>query len=190
MNERIKKSPRQSLEMTGNIAQDKTAFYELAKSHVKFQTSKENIDWNKKNANNCYESATSYSLATYKNRHANWTIKSMEVVVNKEWIDYLSERSGENFSAILPYIIEHETYEAWLEVRQGISLNLSKYNRHLLARQREYYLAEKDGLGESLLRFAMKIDPHNPRQHIDALNHAKKRLKHDTSKELFPAIKS
>jgi hypothetical protein len=99
-------------------------------------------------------------------------LKNMEIVVCPS----LLKTRGMDFSDIEPYLIEHEIYEAWLNLTKPI-LDNSQSESHILALERMYLLADKDGKAERLFGFMARYLYENGRgspaseTEID-LNHA------------------
>jgi len=83
--------------------------------------------------------------------------------------------NGEDFSDCIPFIVEHDIFEAWLSAKKGAATSLDVSKKHLLARRREFLIAEQQGLGEKLHRFQMAVNPADKKEYDEALVYAQKR---------------
>ncbi|MFZ1721882.1 MAG: hypothetical protein WAU07_05250 [Microgenomates group bacterium] len=169
------------VKMSGLIREDKLVFYELAKSRIKYQTREENVAWQKKYLGIQGETTATYFVGFYNSvvtdeRVEKW-VNKLTIVVNQGVIDELSQRSQEDFTNIIPFIVEHDVYEAWLSVKKGTGANLDAGNKHLLARRREFLLATQDGLQDRLFNFHMAVNPGSEQEYRDAMEYAQKRLR-------------
>jgi hypothetical protein len=168
------------VKMSGLIPEDRSVFYDLAKSRIKYQTREENVAWQKK-----YRGMQGETTATYfvgfnnrvgKDERVEKWIDKLTIVVNKGLVDELSQRTGEDFTSIIPYIVEHDVYEAWLLAKRGAGASLEVGEKHLLARRREFLLATQDGLADRLFKFQMTINPASEQEYRNAMEYAQKRL--------------
>ncbi len=168
------------LEIKGGSEFDKISFYHLARNNVIYQTRDENRNWNKQLGRNVETAASNNIMTSIKGTEEGsirkW-VKSITVVVNRGLLLEKGRAAGEDYLSLIPYLVEHEVYEAWLTAKKGAGSDLSQEKKHLLARRREFYLAVKEGLGERLYRFQMSINPSKKAEYDDALDYAKRRLK-------------
>ena len=168
--------------MSGNIPKDKAVFYELAKERITYQTRAENIAWNKvlKGKDNI-ETTGSYIINARKIENDNDSsfsqfVGGIEIVVNQGLFEDLSVIVGEDYCDLIPYLVEHEIYEAWLVAKGGVGRCLSGESQHLLARRREFYLAALDGNAEKAHRFSMMVNPDLKDEYDQALTYALHRV--------------
>lgn len=82
-------------------------------------------------------------------------INALEIYVNQQAFN----TSGQNFSDIIPYVVEHEIYELWARNKRGFVASIEQ--SHLLARRHEFQVAVHDGKAERLLEFYKASIPHN-----------------------------
>ena len=146
------------LNMGGLMTESKKSFYELAKSKIKYLSSEEIVEWHKKNSGrDNYLSNASYIIGVTLKRNADTRVErlinALEIVVNKDFITM----NGEDFSDCIPFVIEHEIYEAWLSAKEGAVNSREVNTKHLLAKRREYLIVEQQGLGEKYDRFQRLI---------------------------------
>ena len=169
------------VKMSGLIPEDKSVFYDLAKSRIKYQTREENMAWQKKYRGMQGETTATYFIG-FNNSVGNdervekWVDK-LTVVINKGVVDELSQRLGEDFTSIIPYIVEHDIYEAWLSAKRGAGQSLEVSDKHLLARRHEFLLATQDGLADKLFKFQMAVNPSSEEEYKSAIEYAQRRLR-------------
>lgn len=147
------------LNMEGLIIESKKSFYELAKSKIKYLSSEEIVEWHKKNSGReNYLSTASYIIGCTLNVHEDKSVEklvnALEIVVNKDYFVI----NGNDFSDCIPFVIEHEIYETWLSAKKGTASSLEINTKHLLAKRKEYLMAEQQGLGEKYDRFERLMD--------------------------------
>ncbi len=162
----------------GPMKEAKKSFYELAGRKVKYLSWDEIQKWHKETTGrDCYVTTASYILGcntnvTEEGDFEKW-INNLEIVVNKDVFTI----NGKDFSDIIPFILEHDIYEAWLSAKKGVASGLDVSKKHMLARRREFLLATEQGLGDKLFEFQMAINPGNEAEYRYALEYAKKRTK-------------
>lgn len=134
----------------GTPREARASFYELAKDKVKYLTSEEILKWRKETFGKSDISIATYIIggSNTENDFNKW-IYNLEIVVNKDAFNV----KGKDYSDILPFVLEHEIYEAWLSGKRGTGPKLSVDKKHLLALRREYLLAEQQGLGDKLFEW-------------------------------------
>jgi hypothetical protein len=168
------------VKMDGNIHESKTIFYDLARSRIRYQTWEENIAWQKKYRGSQIGTSATYIIGLKDTvgsdeKVEKW-IDKLAIVINKGLIDELGQRLGEDFTSIIPYIIEHELYESWLSAKRGAGQSLEVSNKHILAIRRQYLLATQDGLADKLLRFSIAMNPSTEEECRSAMEYAQRRL--------------
>lgn len=166
--------------MSGLIPEDKSFFYDLAKSRIMYQTRRENRAWQKKYRDMPGETTATCVVAFFNSIGIDggvekWVDK-LTIVVNGGLIDKLSRKLDEDFTSIIPYIVEHDVYEAWLSAKRGAGQSLEVSDKHLLARRREFLLATQDGLAERLFSFLMAVNPASEEECRNAMEYAQRRL--------------
>jgi len=153
----------------------RTRFFEMAKSRVILLSEKEY----KERLINFFKDDSKYPIAflfvdnidkkySKEESQKERSISSFRIYVNKDIFDITGD---ENYGDLIPYIIEHEIYEAWLYVKNGY--RSSEGLVHGLVRRRVFSLAEKDRKAERLLEFLCKIRPQNREE----LNNIYKKIK-------------
>lgn len=60
---------------------------------------------------------------------------------------------GESYEDLIPFVTEHELYEAWLLAKKHIGEPQRGEDRHLAARKREFLFAEAAGKSERLAKW-------------------------------------
>lgn len=171
----IIKSPHK---MEGPMKEAKKSFYDLARDKVKYLTQDEVLEWNKKisGRKNCLTSASAiishYTKVAGEGDIEKW-IDGLEIIVNKDGFNF----NDKDYSDLIPFILEHELYETWLNAKKGATSSLDIGKRHLLARRREFLLAEQKGLGDKLFEYLVSIKPSNEEECKYALQSARKKLK-------------
>jgi len=159
------------------VKEAKKSFYDLAKDKIKYLSHDEVSEWNKKSSGReNYLTNASYIIiystkATEEGDVEKW-IDGLEIIVNQDAFNL----NDKDYSDLMPFVLEHEIYEAWLCAKKGVASSYDIDKKHLLARRREYLLAEQQGLGEKLFEYNMAIDPANEEQCKYALQSAKKKL--------------
>lgn len=174
---------KQPVELNDSLPEDRTYFYELAESSIEYQTREQNRKWVQKyfDGNGVNEVVASFILGVGQgsdSKNGNKKlIHGLKFVVNQGFFEDASVLLGENCVDLIPYVMEHEIFEAWLIAKNGYGQNLTKSERHLLATRREYLLAEKDSMGNKLYRFSLLAYPKDKEENLGGLEYAKKRLK-------------
>ena len=164
----------------GPMREVKESFYELARSKVRYLSSDEIQRWNKEvRGIDRYVSPVSYIL--------NYRLEVSEEADYKKWINNLEivvdkgafKINGKDFSDLIPIVLEHDIYEAWLSAKRGAASSLDINKKHLLALRREFLLATEQGLEDKLFEWHMyfRPDDEHRRECEHALNYAKKRTK-------------
>lgn len=161
----------------GTMKEAKKSFYELAKSKVKYLSWDEIKKWHKETSNRDeYVTTASYILnyktnVTEEGDFEKW-ISNLEIVVNKD----VFVINREDFSDIMPFILKHDIYEAWLSAKKGSASSFDVNKKHLLARRREFLLAAEQSLEDKLFEFHMTINPGSEDEYRYALEYAKKKM--------------
>lgn len=138
----------------GEMPIAKTCFYDLAKNKTKFLTDDQMKMWQEVYNGKLFSiSPASYILSmverdTLGGGFDKW-ILNLEIVVNKDAFKLM----GKDYSELIPIVIEHEIYEAWLSAKKGVASTLDVGMKHRLARRREVRLAQELGLVEKLLEW-------------------------------------
>lgn len=102
-------------------------------------------------------------------------VNSLQIVVNTGILDEFSQEYGEDASDLIPCLVEHEIFEAWIAVKYGVGGGMGREMRHMLARRREAYIAVKQGLGEKWFEYQMYVNPDEKDEYLSALAYAKHR---------------
>ena len=168
------------IEMTGKIPEDKAVFYELAQERVTFQSREESSRWRQRHGFTNETTATHAVQLCFTQEpkgNVRQFVKGLEIMVNLGYFEELSKAENKDYTNLIPYIIEHEIYEAWLYAKKGIGGKLNNQQRHLLARRREFYLAAKDGMLNHLIEFLMLTNPEKEEEYNQALEYVQRRNK-------------
>lgn len=91
-------------------------------------------------------------------------ILAMEISVNKDFF-------GEEYADLIPYAIEHEIYEMWVQAKRGLRVSGDK--PHFLARMHQIEMAMKDGKAERLIQFYCSKMPRIKGEFEEAFNRVK-----------------
>ncbi len=83
--------------------------------------------------------------------HIERWVEALDIRVNRDYF-IIGE---EDYTDLIPYEVEHEIYETWLQAKRGVKPTNS-HMIHLLARRREWEIAAKDGKIERLLEYRRK----------------------------------
>jgi len=159
----------------GPIRQAKKAFYDLARTRIKYLTKDEVIEWNQKTSGEDHITNASFIIGTRVEPRIGFIDKwvtVLEIVIFKDGFNLY----GIDYSCLIPLAIEHEIYEAWLGAKIGVASNLTEYMKHLLACRREYFLACRAGVGEVLFQYDMACNPNNEAVYRYAWQAAVRRL--------------
>ena len=162
----------------GSMKDARQSFYELAKERIKYVTDEEAREWVKNGLGIENRSTTGmYTIGDETVMEGGidvekW-IKKLKIIVNKD----IFIQNGIDYSDLIPITIEHEIYESWLTAKKGAVTDSDVSKKHLLARRREFLLAEQEGLGERLFEFLMILNSGVEGELREALKYAKKRLK-------------
>ena len=165
----------------GTPKEARASFYELAKSRIKYLTHEEFIKLDRDTGGfpgkECLTPAFNIINAESFQEGDNlekW-VDHLEVAVNKDAFKI----NKKDYSDLMPFVAEHEIYEAWLKVKKGTGFSLDIRKKHILAQRRAFLLAEQQGLGDKFLEWAKLIAPDHA-EHIKqceyALKSAKKQL--------------
>ncbi len=138
-------------EVEGPPKEARESFYELAKDKIRYLTNEEILKWYEDMFGRRQYSipAAAYIIGSKKEKNFEKWIHNLEIIVKKDAFNI----EGKDYSDILPFVLEHEIYEAWLSGKRGTGPKLSVDKKHLLALRREYLLAEQQGLGDKLLEW-------------------------------------
>lgn len=141
----------------GDINQFTRKYYILAKNKVKIVNSKDYYDFEEKYFGDKKGITASYNISyegIEENNFMKMKIKNLQIILNRDSFTL----DGEDYSDLIPYIIEHEIFESLLFVKPGYKTRDLDKN-HLLARKRQYSLAKQDGKLDRLFEFHKKISP-------------------------------
>lgn len=161
----------------------RASFYEFVKNKIEYLTSEEIIKWDRDRRG--YPDPEHPSVALYDSCEEGdnlekW-VDNLEIAINKDAFKI----KDKDYSDLMPFVVEHEIYEAWLRVKKGIASTFDREKQHILAQRRTFLLAEQQGLGDRLLEWSKLIIPDNTK-HIKqceyALKAAKKQLGHTKSR--------
>jgi len=170
----------QPFDLIVNPQGNKADFIKLAKSRIIFQTRSENRSLVKKYVGIDKETPAQCVVLVdndiINGRARRRWIKGFQILINRELFEDASRHFNEDFTKLIDYVLEHEIYESWLMVKNGIGQNLNGDEMHWLAKRREFYLAEKDGFGDKLFDFYMWCSPEREEEYKNALNYAKGKL--------------
>ena len=155
------------------------SFYELAKNRIKYLNRKEYLEW----VDVPYEYKWVYSSPAMNIINAE-TVKEEDNL--EKWVDRLEiavnkdafKINEKDYSDLIPFVAEHEIYEAWLTSKKGAASTLERGKKHLLAQRRAFFLAEEQGLGDKFLEWVKLTAPtvKHIKQCEYALKVAKKQL--------------
>ena len=157
------------------------SFYEFAKHRIKYLTKEEFIKFDRdtggfpdeEHISPAFHIIDPESLQEGDNLE-KW-VDRLEIAVN---IDTFKIK-GKDYSDLMPFVAEHEIYEAWLRAKKGTASTFDREKQHILAQRRAFLLAEQQGLGDRLLEWSKLILPDNTK-HIEqceyALRAAKRQL--------------
>ena len=156
--------------LKGSISEDRTLFYDLAKERIEYQSRDENKGWwEKLSGKKGVETVATYVIGANntvtESGNLERYVETLKIVVNRGIFEEVSEILGEDFTDLIPYVVEHDVYEAWLSAKRGAGQSLDTNTKHKLARRREFYLAEKAGLGDKLLKFQMAVNPNSEEEY-------------------------
>jgi hypothetical protein len=166
----------------GPMAEAKAAFYELAKSQVKYVSEAEiKAVVHAEGGRSIWRRAprdVAIFIMNTKERPGldgddtdyKW-IESLDILVNKDALSI----QGEDFSDIAPFIIEHEIFEGWLSAKKGTGPDLSVDQKHRLARRREAAMAVEHGKAERLLKYTQLVNPMLTKEYRQALRLAQQK---------------
>lgn len=162
----------------------KENFFELARSKVRYLSAEEFADWVKSmvgDADIRVGAGFTPFWMTFKESEDGSQerfIENLEIGINKD--EFIID--GESFEDLIPFVLEHEIQEAWLNAKRGYLDGSSAatpegmHTKHLLAERKEFFLAEKAGLGEKLFRWRMNKFPDLEEECRLAWDSAKKKL--------------
>lgn len=159
----------------GSPKEARASFYELAKDRVKYLTHQEMLKWHEDVYGEKQLHTAAFVAAVFgpeEEKNIGKWITHLEIVVNKDAFNI----NGKDYSDLMPFVLEHEIYEAWLRGKRGVGPGLDESKRHLLAKRRQYLLAEKAGHGDKLFEWEMLVNPDRRKEYKYALKYAKKQL--------------
>ena len=130
-----------------NFKEAKSRFWELAKSRVKLASQEEHEAFHKEHCPD-NEVPTDAIFILQKGISENSddpekAVLGLEININKDFF-------GEVYADLIPYVVEHEIYEAWLHSKRGYN---PTNKEHALARRRQIKMAMRDGKAERLVKF-------------------------------------
>lgn len=168
----------------GDMRTARDDFFEFAKSRVRYMTADEFADWVKEMVDNADIKIGAGFVPFYITFKENSDgseerfIENLEIGINRDEFTV----DGESFEDLIPFVLEHEIQEAWLNSKRGhldgpsAATQEGMHTKHLLAERKEFYLAEKAGLGEKLFRWRMRKYPEGEEEYLGAWESAKKRF--------------
>ena len=167
----------------GTPKKARATFYKLAKKRIRYLTNEEFIKLDK--ATGGYPEPEEISPAffgPFPGSHVEQVkleklVDILEIAINKDAFKI----KGKDYSDLIPFVAEHEIYEAWLKVKKGAGSKLKARKKHILAQRRAFLLAEQRALGDRLLEWSKLIAPDNTRYIKEceyALKTARKQLGH------------
>lgn len=152
-----------SHKVEGPPKEARKSFYEFAKHRIEYLTNEEIIKWDKDRGGRQerkHPDPALYVISTGDHEEGNnlerW-VSNLEIVVNKDAFKI----QGKDYSDLIPFVLEHEIYEVWLDAKKGAASTLDRQKQHILAHRRAFLLAEQQGLGDRLLEWAKLTDPDN-----------------------------
>ncbi|TRZ80931.1 hypothetical protein D4R86_03410 [bacterium] len=162
----------------GPMTEAKESFYELAKDKVRYLSHDEIQEWNKETRGiDRYVSPASYILnygtkISEEGDYEKW-VNNLEIVVDRDAF----EIDDKDFSGLIPFILEHDIYEAWLSVKKGAASSFDVSKKHLLSLRREFLLAAEQCLEDKLFEWhiLMRSDDEHKQECEHALDYAKRR---------------
>ncbi len=156
----------------------RASFYEFAKNKIEYLTGEEIVKWDRDRGGYPepeHPSVALYSISPHYYEEGGslekW-IDSLEIAVNKDAFRI----KGEDYSDLMPFVVEHEIYEVWLRAKKGTASTLYIKKQHILAQRRAFLLAEQQGLGEKLLEWSKLVTPDDA-EHIKQCEYALKAAK-------------
>lgn len=159
-----------------SIPESKQEFFELAKNRVKYMNREEFIKWHEEMFGDASDAPASNLII----KSETGQIENLEIAINSDAF-HLDDK---DYTDLIPCVIEHETYEAWIEIKEGAmkkELESGKdeafLKKHLIAERNEFLMAEKMGLGEKLFEWRMKIAPEKEAEFRSCWESAKKKMK-------------
>ena len=161
-------------EVKGTPKEARASFYELAKNKIKYLSDKEVIEWVSKTIGpKEYPSKTAVSVIhTSESKNLRKWVNNLEIIINKDAFKI----KGKDYSDLIPFVVDHEIFEGWLYAKKGVGSKKAHYEKHLLARRRQYLLAEQQGLGDKMLEWHNKLNPAIKEECEYALRVARKQL--------------
>jgi hypothetical protein len=173
-------------EVEGTPKEARESFYEFVKERIKYLTDAEIRKWDKDRGGDQESKGPLPALyiisvgeSKKEDKPEKW-INNLEIVVNKDAFKI----KDKDYSDVMPFVVEHEIYETWLNAKKGAGSDLESVKQHTLALRKAFLLAEQQDLGDKLLEWNSLIDPDNPRNKKlceYALRVAKKQLAHKKS---------
>lgn len=173
---------RRQHEILDSSKEQRKSFYKMAEDRISYLNTQEIKEWIEESIGaSVAHGGIAYAYTGYRDARdkaisdspRRW-VTHLEIVVNEE----LFKDEEEDFSDILPFVLEHELYEAWLGMKKGAGEKLTSKDHHLLARRRECLLAETNGLGDRLLAFYKKNGKKADILEVEsALSKARKKLR-------------
>lgn len=169
----------------GTPKEARESFYEFVKHRIEYLAKKEIIKWDRDRGGHPEHPPVALFSPDPCEEGGDlerW-INKLEIAVNKDAFKI----KGKDYSDLMPFVLEHEIYEAWLKAKKGVAATLDDKKKHILAHRRAFLLAEQQGLGDRLLEWSKLTAPDNT-EHIKqweyALKAAKKQLGHLRQKSL------
>lgn len=163
----------------------KKSFFEMAKSRVRYMHSKEFKEWvtqmigESKSDQKVAAGLTAFWIQIKGNQNGTEErfIENLEIGIDLDAFHL----DGDSYQDLIPFIIEHELQETWLNTKRGLLGSgddlETLHTRHLLAERKEFLLAEQSGLGEKLFQWRMKIHPDNEAEYRTTWESAKKKMR-------------
>lgn len=151
-----------------NMAEARRNFWELAQSRINYQSHKKHSAFEKAVTGKEPGNNPAAYYIVKEEGIGQWVVE-LQISINKDLFDKENED-------LLPYIVEHEIFEAWMFAKRGLSPQ-SPHINHLLATRHQFRLAIKDGNGEKMRDFRKRLNPHTSKETDYAYNAAKRKFK-------------
>lgn len=149
-------------------------FLEEARKRVRILDDRAYIDWqwDQLHRGNL-KSVIPFGSARFYIRRGNLSneITAFEAAINKGTL----MQDGVDYLNLVPYLVEHEVCEAWIEAAEGPGVDVA--SRHTRARVQEFVLAMRNGQVEKLLEWHMKANAQDAEKLSEVIQKAKDQLK-------------
>jgi hypothetical protein len=158
----------------GDMSKSKESFYELAKSKIKYLTDAEFKVWSGQNPGiNDDSSNATYILSGKYVKDTDGNVENLvtnlEIAINRDAFIV----DGEDYSDVVPFVVEHEIFEIWLTAKKGIASGYSIDTKHHLALRRSYQFARGENMVKRLYEYCTRKVPENKNEHDQILRELK-----------------